>query len=480
MKREKLFESTSSNQLFYNFLGGKTMNNGNFLDGLTPTEWETLHVGVPAVPATLEFAKFLSWNCSLDAALYLHNVFEYTSYSSNQLDAFANDIQNFVVKTQSFLTTIETYSGESGIKYLESEFMGFVDGAESAIISAIEPMIDNIITEVVDAVEKAGETVDPAKILQEVEQEFESIIGGMKPKSTKAVAALQEYAVSAAGQSMALTTKDASMEIFEEISTLLGDLMNLLPAAVSTIRSARSEVCTVAQTMTSIFDVFAVKGPEIFDEVASLYSTLWIVYFILLIPLTLGTLAYGFWASGYMGGPAAADWADESEEEAARPKSFGEKMGSCWNACCICCGRCHDNALCFWSCIIVLQIIVLVIFVVAIVLSMLAGVKAFISMACEEIYMLNEADMCYNVLSSVKGFITTFTVDPMIPLEETCDAKKLLMCNLIGEKMKNSVILTVVFSFLSALFQYQLIVESAVLHERAVMRRMYDEKFKSK
>jgi hypothetical protein len=327
VKREKLFESASSKQLFYHFLGGKTINKGNFLDGLTPTEWETLHVGVPAVPATLEFAKFLSWNCTLDASIYLHNVMEYTSTSSNQLDAFANDIQNFVVKVQSFLTTIETYSGESGIAYLESEFMSFVDGAESALISAIEPMIDNIITEVIDEVEKAGEGVDPAKIIQEVEEEFESIIGGgMKPSSTKAVAALQEYAVSAAGQSMALTTKDASMEIFEEISTLLADLMNLLPAAVSTVKDARSEVCTVAQDMTSIFDIFAVKGPEIFNDVASLYSLLWIVYFILLLPLTVGILAYGFWASGYMGGPHAADYPEESEEEAARPKSFGEDV----------------------------------------------------------------------------------------------------------------------------------------------------------
>jgi hypothetical protein len=478
VKREKLFESTSSKQLFHTLLGGKTMNKGNFLDGLTPTEWTTLHVGVPAVPATLEFAKFLSWNCTNDAAIYLHNVFEYTSTSSNQLDAFANDIQNFVVKVQSFLTTIETYSGESGIKYLESEFMGFVDGAESALISAIEPMIDNIITEVVDSVEKAGEGVDPQKIIQEVEQVFESIIGGgTKPKSTKAVAALQEYTVSAAGQSMALRTKDASMEIFEEISTLLADLMNLLPAAVSTIKDARSEVCTVAQTMTSIFDVFAVKGPEIFDEVASIYSTLWIVYFCLLIPLTLGTLIYGFWASGYMGGPAAADWPEETEEEAARPKTFTDKMGSCWNACCICCATCHDNTLCFWSCVIVLQIIVLVLFVVAIVLCVLAGVKAFINMACEEIYMLNEADMCYNVLTSVKGFITTFIVDPTIPLDVTCDEKKLLLCELISKKMATSTMLTVIFSFLSAMFQYQLIVESAVLHERAVMRRIYDERF---
>jgi hypothetical protein len=127
-----------------------------------------------------------------------------------------------------------------------------------------------------------------------------------------------------------------------------------------------------------------------------------------------------------------------------------------------------------------MQIIVLVLFVVSIVLCVLAGVKAFINMACEEIYMLNEADMCLNVLKSVKGFITTFEVDPMIKLDETCDEKKLLLCELISKKMATSTMLTVVFSFLSALFQYQLIVESAVLHERAVMRRMYEEKFPEK
>merc|ERR1719401_2612630 len=112
-------------------------------------------------------------------------------------------------------------------------------------------------------------------------------------------------------------------------------------------------------------------------------------------------------------------------------------MSICCSACCACMGQCHDNALCFWSCVIILQIIVLILFIVAIVLSLLAGVKAFINMACEEIYMLNEADMCYNVLTSVKGFITTFTVDPTIPLDATCDEKKLLLCNLISEKMQN-------------------------------------------
>merc|ERR1719253_1312290 len=112
---------------------------------------------------------------------------------------------------------------------------------------------------------------------------------------------------------------------------------------------------------------------------------------------------------------------------------------------------------------LIYQVIVLVIFIVAIVLCLLNGVKMFFTSSCAQIYMLDQADMCTNVLNSVKGFISTFTVDPLIPIEETCNAKNLLMCNLIGEKMQASVIYTTIFSFLSAIFQYQLVIESAIL-----------------
>lgn len=63
----------------------------------------------------------------------------------------------------------------------------------------------------------------------------------------------------------------------------------------------------------------------------------------------------------------------------------------------------------------------------------------------------------------------------MIPLEETCDRKSLLMCELIGEKMQTSMIYTSVFSFASAIFQYQLLSESAILHERARMHCIVQE-----
>jgi len=227
--------------------------------------------------------------------------------------------------------------------------------------------------------------------------------------------------------------------------------------------------------MASVFTTFSIMGPALFNDVSLAYGALWTIYFILLLPLTLGTLWYGMWASGWMGGPQAADWPEETEEEAARPKSFTDKMRTCYTACCICCGKCHDSLICFWSCLIVYQVIVLVIFIVAIVLCMLNGVKVFLTSSCVQIYMLDQDDMCQNVINSVKGFISTFTVDAAIPLEETCNKKSLLMCELIASKMQTSMIYTTIFSFASAIFQYQLVIESAVLHERAAMRRKMKE-----
>jgi len=459
--RESLEESHTSKHLFKELLGGKTMSKGH----LTPAEWQCLHSGVPAVPATLEFARFLALNCSLDSELFLHSCFEYSSTSSNQLDSFANSVQGFVGKTSSFLATVQTYSGQPGIDYLNDEIKSFTDGAADALVKTITPLIQRVVASVVAKTEKLGIKPDPEEILAEVKKELAEIMAGHMPAG---LAMLETKPVPA-------PPEVESKVVFQQMHTLMGDLMSLLPSAAKTINLARGEVSEVGSVMQSIFATFAVKGPALFNDISLAYSILWTTYFVLLLPLTLGTLWYGMWASGWMGGPAAADWPEESEEEAARPKGCYDRICTCYSACCICCGKCHDSLMCFWSCMIIYQVIVLVLFIVAIVISLLNGVKLFFTDSCVQIYMLNQSDMCTNVLTSIKSFITTFEVDPLIAIEDTCNAKQLLMCQLIGQKMQTSALYTTVFSFVAAIFQYQLVIESAILHERARMRRIVQQ-----
>merc|ERR1719487_2108540 len=95
--------------------------------------------------------------------------------------------------------------------------------------------------------------------------------------------------------------------VWMEMTSTLQHLLNLLPMAVKTLKYARKEVSSLASNLDSIFDVMQLKAPPILNQVATLYKTIWILYFCFLFPLTLFVLFYAFWASGYFGGPVSQD-----------------------------------------------------------------------------------------------------------------------------------------------------------------------------
>merc|ERR1719215_229039 len=134
--------------------------------------------------------------------------------------------------------------------------------------------------------------------------------------------------------------------------------------------------------------------------------------------MALLMLYYAFWAGGYFGGPQPLP---KDEDEAERPQTWLEKCGTCWSCCCACCMRCHDTQLCFWSCVILMQVIVLLMFIISIVLCILAGVKAFITAGCAQIYLLSDQATCTSTMRSVQSFISTFFVlDPNENLADIC------------------------------------------------------------
>jgi len=55
-----------------------------------------------------------------------------------------------------------------------------------------------------------------------------------------------------------------------------------------------------------------------------------------------------------------------------------------------------------------MEIIVLVIFVIAIVLCIVSGVRAFISMGCSLIYILGDPVVCTGMLNQVRLFLLSF------------------------------------------------------------------------
>merc|ERR1719277_2221669 len=261
------------------------------------------------------------------------------------------------------------------------------------------------------------------------------------------------------------TDDNTTSTAWSDLSDTLTTLNNLVPTAVSTLKDAKTEISEVASYLDNLFELFEITGPATFNMVAEINTIIWTIYYILLAPIALIMLYYAFWAGGYFGGPQPLP---KDEDDSERPKTWREKCGACWSCCCSCCMRCHDTQICFWSFVVIMQIIVLVMFLISIILCILAIIKAFLVVSCDQIYLLSDESTCYKYLSLMQTFVSTFYVlDPNENLTDVCNAANLMACDLISSNLSSSAILTCVFSFLGCVVTMQMIIESAVLHEQA-------------
>jgi len=260
-------------------------------------------------------------------------------------------------------------------------------------------------------------------------------------------------------------------DAWERLVETLRTLASILPTTVNTMKLARREVSKLSTGLDTVFRVLDERGGKLFDTVASFWRTLWVLYFCSLLPLNLYILYYGFWAGGFFGGPTPLT--PEEERLAGPPKSFGERLSLCYTSCSHCMKQYHDTHLCFWSAILLLQVVVLIIFVVSMLLCALAGIKAFVLAGCAQMYVLGDETVCRQRLLNVKDFLSSFFITEAIePLQDACGNHKLLTCNLIEQKMLASTVLTTVFSFVGTLVCLQILVDSAVMHEQARWRRL--------
>jgi len=263
--------------------------------------------------------------------------------------------------------------------------------------------------------------------------------------------------------------------MWDKIVTVLHSLNNMLPQAATVLKEARVTVSGAAEQMDSVFSTFETKGPTIFESISELWSTLWILYFCFFFPLTATLLFYGFWASGWFGGPQKPEAMPAELVTAAEGGSFQAKLRVCCRSCSTCLSTFHDTALCFWSVIILMEVVCLLIFVVSILLNIFAGVKSMIVAGCTQVYMLNDPQICLQTLNLFKGFLTTFHINfDGEDLNNACIEHNLLTCDAVIAKMKSSMTLTTIFSFLAAIMSFQMIIESSILHERARWRRILD------
>jgi len=344
---------------------------------------------------------------------------------------------------------------------------------------ALDNLLDEAIVKGSDAIENAEKNIPGAAGLLEVkveqdlyfdlalDREIEFLFSDERLKPRAHPLVLLESL-----DRESLIIPDAASNAWSSIVNQLRTFSNLLPKATQALKDARKEVSKLSSNLESIFTNFSSSGTHIFDTIAGLWTTIWILYFVFILPFCAFNLYYGFWSNGWFGGPQPLS----REDGAMPPQSFVGKCSMLCSSCSQWCRTFHDTDTCLWSIIIFMQVIVLLTFIVAIVLAIVAGVKAFLLAGCSMVYILQDEEVCQGSLGTMRSFLNTFTIAGSFNLTDEainsqCNDNALITCSRISGLMMRSTIFTVIFSFVGSFFALQMLFNSATLHEQAVFRR---------
>jgi len=349
--------------------------------------------------------------------------------------------------------------GDTLTEKLTGMISGTLSNATSDMISKeLEKLLEDLINKAISGISSkvmGGSMFSTLAISSQMVQAKENEFALLETGSSYGVVESLDLSISPAWQTM-----------FDSI----GSLTSVVPAATTTLKNVRLEIQKAAANMDSIFNMFKAKGPPIFELISKIWTLVWVLYFCFFVPLMLFNLYYAWWASGWFGGPKPS----ADNDGAVPPRGWCDRLRICCSTCGVCMTHFHDTQCCFWSMVILMQVLVLVLFIISLVLCILAGVKAFITAGCSQVYLLGDQLSCQQTINTLKSFVNTFFVSfPLETLQSVCPTNNLMACALISAKMKASVILTTIFSLLATVLSMQVIIESAIMHEQARYRRMF-------
>jgi hypothetical protein len=412
-------------------LGGKSAA----ANGQDPDADRVSGSGRPARPETLAFAKEFSEEVLQNAHEKNKLASDFSGTSSNALDSVANAMSGMVKKMQNFLTTMEKFAGPQGQENLKKEASSFIAGTSKDILTISNSQIDR--------------AVDTAKCT-----------------------AGDQLACDKGGKALDLPMQMSGAVVF--LTSTASDLKSALPTVIDNLKFAKKEVSSVSSTINSVMQMLGLKAPPIFKQVSQLYKTAWIAYFTFFFLFTATMLFYAFWASGWFGGPQANVASSDYEP----PRTFGQRLRTCCNSCLACINGCCSGHLCFWSCLLLAQLVVLLLFLTSLVICLLTGIQAFLGAGCSQIYLIGDDDVCSAALNLVRMFLKTFAIADVPYLDDVCSKEKLLTCKLIRDEIQASAIRVIAGALLASVFSFQMLLDSATKHERARCNRLLDEEEK--
>jgi len=380
-----------------------------------PEEERTKRAGVLARPETLQFAGWLASNASQTAQLRMEMAFVYSGSSSGTMDSIAQVFSQMVRRFQDFLHMQEKYASPRALQRLEKFVSHTSDFLRSNFTQKFEDDLDG---------EKAY-----------------GVVSGLA---------------------------DHVLRIWSKAEPLLSAFRSALPASIAGLKKARAEVSKAAKVLDSAFTILGVKAPPVFHISSRLYRAVWIGYFSVFSLLTLGVLYFAFYASGYLG---ASSEGSEAAQVYEAPRDSAGRFRTCL-ASCTSCFTTSDSQLCFWSCILLVEVLWLVMFIVSFALLLVIGVKAFVGAGCAPVYMLGNPSICSEALHLVSAWLGSSTWLGDVSRD---DPEGLLVCKILTQKFGSAVMLAAISNLFAAVFSFMLILESAMMHERKRCAKLFEQ-----
>jgi hypothetical protein len=140
---DQTFGSETAQYLLLHHLGGRRASSDHS-NANNPAVAAT-RTQIPALPPTLEFAKWLSWNATHTAKLFNEWSFKYQKTSSNAIDSFATQVQSMVKKIQGFIKMMMKYSTPEGIDNLENTLIDYAEAQLKAMLFVTKKRVNVLV-----------------------------------------------------------------------------------------------------------------------------------------------------------------------------------------------------------------------------------------------------------------------------------------------------------------------------------------------
>jgi len=363
---------------------------------------------------TLRWATWLTANASETSNLRLQQAFLYSGQSSGAMDNVAQVFAKMVRRLQDFINLLHEHANERSIQRLDM----FIEKSAGLLDLDFQEL-------------------ENAKDEEQAHKKLVSVVGALSKVWTRA-------------------------------QPMVSTIRSKLPAAIGGLKKARKEVATTSKVLDSVFKVMEQKGPSVFNMSSETYRTILIAYFVTFAFLTLATLYYAFYAHGYVAGDAPM----AEEFEYAEPRSARSMCRVCWRECWSCFNFCDGGEMCFWSLILLVEVVWLLMFVVSGVLLLCIGAKEFLAAGCAPIYMLGNA----SVLGEELALVTRWLGGGDAWLAAVPGSRNgLLVCNILSVELGRGILFAAFGNLVAAVLSFQIITDSASMHERLRCLKVFDQ-----